>query len=115
MQLACHWNLAHAPVHCVVPTLIQEAGAGARPIEDKRAELASLPLAQLLDEPEVAEIRSIGDNTGCMKLKGAVPDYDGPPLADRWPLTAELASLADRWQIDPGRDLVEPTETFDRK
>ena len=33
IQLACQWNLAHEPVACVVPTLIQEVGAGARPIE----------------------------------------------------------------------------------
>ena len=43
IQLACQWNLAHAPVQCVAPTLIQEAGADARPVEDKRAELAALP------------------------------------------------------------------------
>ena len=30
IQLACQWNLAHEPVACVVPTLIQEAGPGAR-------------------------------------------------------------------------------------
>ena len=28
IQLACQWNLAHEPVACVVPTLIQEVGAG---------------------------------------------------------------------------------------
>jgi aryl-alcohol dehydrogenase-like predicted oxidoreductase len=106
MQLACQWNLAHGPVRCVAPTLIQEAGAQARPVEDKRAELASLPSALVLEDSEVAEIRAIGDNTGCMKLKGAAPDYDGPPVADRWPLTAELSSLADRWKIDPERDLA---------
>ena len=27
LQLACIWNLQHAPVQCVVPTLIQEPGA----------------------------------------------------------------------------------------
>ena len=43
MQLACQWNLAHPAVRCVAPTLIQEAGPAARPIEDKRAELAALP------------------------------------------------------------------------
>ena len=43
LQLACQWNLAHAPVACVAPTLVQEAGADARPVEDKRAELAALP------------------------------------------------------------------------
>jgi len=37
----CQWNLAHGPVACVAPTLIQEVGDGARPIEDKRAELAA--------------------------------------------------------------------------
>ena len=47
MQLACQWNLAHDPVACVAPTLIQEAGPGARPIEDKRAELAALPEQRL--------------------------------------------------------------------
>ena len=43
LQLACQWNLAHPAVACVVPTLIQEVGAGARPVESKRAELAALP------------------------------------------------------------------------
>ena len=41
LQLACAWNLAHEPVACVAPTLIQEPGDDARPIEDKRAELAA--------------------------------------------------------------------------
>ena len=49
MQLACQWNLAHEAVECVVPTLIQELGEGARPIEDKRAELAALPAEQRLE------------------------------------------------------------------
>ena len=35
-------------VECVVPTLIQEAGADARPIEEKRVELAALPAGQSL-------------------------------------------------------------------
>ena len=43
LQLACQWNLAHPAVRCVAPTLIQESGPDARPIEDKRAELAALP------------------------------------------------------------------------
>ncbi len=41
LQLACHWNLAHGPVKCVAPTLIQEPG-GTKTIEDKRAELAAV-------------------------------------------------------------------------
>ena len=72
MQLACQWNLAHDAVACAAPTVIQEAGPDARPIEDKRAELAALP-EQRLSDAQVAEIREIGDNRGSMALKGASP------------------------------------------
>jgi aryl-alcohol dehydrogenase-like predicted oxidoreductase len=106
LQLACQWNLAHAPVECVVPTLIQEAGGSARPVEQQRAELAALPSEALLSDEEVAEIRAIGDNTGCMALKGGVPDHDGEPRPDRWALDARLADVAGRWGIDPARDLA---------
>ncbi|MEA2226635.1 MAG: hypothetical protein QOF04_265 [Solirubrobacteraceae bacterium] len=106
MQLACQWNLAHEPVRCVVPTLIQEPGEDARRIEDKRAELAAVPADVLLDAEEVAAIRAIGDNTGRMTLKGASPQFAGEPQADRWPLDGELAELASRWAIDPERDLA---------
>jgi aryl-alcohol dehydrogenase-like predicted oxidoreductase len=106
LQLACQWNLAHEPVACVVPTLVQEAGPDARPVEDKRAELAALPAKVVLSEEEVAQLSAIGDNTGSMVLKGAALDHDGPPLPDRWPLAPELADLAARWSIDPARDLV---------
>jgi len=106
LQLACQWNLAHAPVRCVAPTLIQEAGPGAKPIEAKREELAALPAANLLSEDEVAALRAIGDNTGSMTLKGAAPDFDGDPRPDRWALTPQLAELAARWGIEPERDLV---------
>ncbi len=46
LQLACQWNLAHPAVACCAPTLIQEAGEHARPVEDKRAELAATPAAR---------------------------------------------------------------------
>lgn len=105
LQLACHWNLAHPAVRCVVPTLIQEAGAGARPIEDKRTELAALP-EQALEPADVEEIRRIGDNTGCMALKGASPAHEGEPLADAWPLSPELVAAGARWGVDPERDLL---------
>jgi aryl-alcohol dehydrogenase-like predicted oxidoreductase len=105
LQLACLWNLAHDPVECVVPTLIQEAGPAARPIEEKRAELAALPIESPLTADEVAEIRAIGDNHGSMLLKGATPDHEGEPRPDRWPLDRGLAELAERWGIDPERDL----------
>jgi aryl-alcohol dehydrogenase-like predicted oxidoreductase len=105
MQLACQWNLAHEAVECVVPTLIQEMGEGARPIEEKRAELAALPAEQLLSAEEVDEIRAIGDNAGCMALKGATPDHAGAERPDRWPIGERLAETAERWGIDPERDL----------
>ena len=105
LQLACAWNLAHPAVKCVVPTLIQEKGEGARPIEEKRAELAALPAEQRLSAEKVAEVRAIGDNTGCMALKGATPDHSGEERPDRWPVTPGLAEVGDRWGIDPDRDL----------
>jgi aryl-alcohol dehydrogenase-like predicted oxidoreductase len=110
MQLACQWNLAHPAVACVTPTLIQEAGEAARPIEDKRAELAALPAEQRLAEEDVREIRSIGDNSGCMALKGATPDHDGEERPDRWIVSPELAEVAQRWEIDPERDLRQAAE-----
>jgi aryl-alcohol dehydrogenase-like predicted oxidoreductase len=105
MQLACAWNLAHDAVECVVPTLIQEAGPGPRTVEDKRAELASVPAIPPLSDAEVAAVRSIGDNRGCMALKGGVPDHDGEERPDRWELSPELAAVGARWGIEPERDL----------
>jgi aryl-alcohol dehydrogenase-like predicted oxidoreductase len=105
IQLACEWNLAHPAVACAAPTLIQEAGERARPIEDKRAELAAVPTSDPLDEAEVAAIRAIGDNRGSMGLKGASPEHEGPPRPDRWPLSDELAEVGRRWGIDPASDL----------
>ena len=103
--LACQWNLAHDAVACTAPTLIQEAGPGARTIESKRAELAAVPAEQRLTEAEVAEIRAIGDNAGSMALKGASPEHEGAERADRWPLDERLAETARRWSIDPDGDL----------
>jgi aryl-alcohol dehydrogenase-like predicted oxidoreductase len=105
LQLACHWNLQHRGVACVAPTLIQEAGPGAKPVEAKRAELAAVR-GSVLSADEVAELRAIGDNTGSMTLKGAAPDYEGDPLPDRWRMTPELSAVAGRWGIEPARDLT---------
>ena len=105
LQLACVWNLAHAGVECVVPTLIQEAGPGAKPIESKRDELAAVPAERVLSDAEVDEIRRIGDNRGSMLLKGGTPDHEGGELPDRWEVGPDLAAVAERWAIDPDRDL----------
>ncbi len=107
LQLACQWNLAHAGVACAVPTLIQEAFPGARPIESQRDELAGTPAEVMLAEHEVAAIRAAGDNTGCMALKGASPDHEGDERPDRWALLPHHAELAARWGIDPAADLAQ--------
>ena len=115
LQLACAWNLAHPAVECVVPTLIQEAGPSARPIEEKEAELAALEAGVRLEAGEVAAIRAIGDNTGCMTLKGASPEHEGPERPDRWELSPRLADVARRWDIHPetalARGIVEASST----
>jgi aryl-alcohol dehydrogenase-like predicted oxidoreductase len=107
IQLACQWNLGHEAVACVVPTLIQEAGPDARPVEDKRAEVAALPSDLRLTDADVAEIRSIGDNTGCMALKGGNPAHAGDARPDRWELDPHLEEVARRWGIDPELDLTQ--------
>jgi aryl-alcohol dehydrogenase-like predicted oxidoreductase len=106
IQLACQWNLAHPAVECVAPTLIQEVGEEARPIEEKRAELAALPSEQRIGEGEREAIRAIGDNTGSMTLKGANPQYEGAEQPDRWGLDEDLVAVGERWGIAPDRDLV---------
>jgi aryl-alcohol dehydrogenase-like predicted oxidoreductase len=107
IQLACQWNLGHEPVACAVPTLIQEIGSRARPVQDKRAELAALPVEMMLSAADVDAIRSLGDNTGCMALKGGSPDHTGESRPDRWALDQRLAEVADRWGIEPERDLTQ--------
>jgi aryl-alcohol dehydrogenase-like predicted oxidoreductase len=107
IQLACQWNLAHQAVACVAPTLIQEVGPDARSIEDKRAELAALPRDLLLSADELETIRTLGDNTGCMALKGASPRFEGEEQPDRWSLEPRLLDVARRWRIEPERDLVQ--------
>jgi aryl-alcohol dehydrogenase-like predicted oxidoreductase len=106
IQLACQWNLAHPAVECVVPTLIQESGPEARPIEEKRIELAALPAGQRLSAEDVVQIRAIGDNSGCMALKGGSPEHEGEDRPDRWALDRDLAAVGERWGIDPVRDLA---------
>ncbi len=105
LQLACGWNLQHAAVRSVVPTLIQEVGDEAKPIEAKLDELAALPELRL-DDTELRRIAEVGDNTGCMALKGAHPDHKGHPEPDRWPLSVDLMQTARRWGVDPMIDLV---------
>ena len=105
LQFACIWNLNQKAVECVTPTLIQELGASSKPIERKVEELASLPEIRLTAE-ELAFITLVGDNAGCMHLKGASRAHNAPPVADQWGLTPELEAVGQRWGINPDRDLV---------
>jgi aryl-alcohol dehydrogenase-like predicted oxidoreductase len=105
LQLACTWNLHQPAVHSVIPTLIQELGEGARPIASKVDELAALKAIRLTPD-ELSAIARIGDNTGCMALKGANRRHVGSALPDQWELDSNLEALAARWQIDPDIDLA---------
>ena len=105
LQLACLWNLSQTRVKSVAPTLIQEAGDSAKQIEDKLDELASMPEVQFTDE-EIERIREIGDNKGCMALKGGNPQYEGEPIADRWELNPDLEGIGETWGIKPKEDLI---------
>jgi aryl-alcohol dehydrogenase-like predicted oxidoreductase len=110
LQLACLWNLSHEPVRSVIPTLIQEAGSNAKPIETKVDELAALStdprLRNLSLTSEERDLMGrLGNNKGCMNLKGANPAHTGEPEADHWSLRPELVEIGRRWGIDPDRDL----------
>jgi aryl-alcohol dehydrogenase-like predicted oxidoreductase len=105
LQLASLWTLSQPAVHSVIPTLVQEHGDAAKPYEKKVDELASLPDVKLSAD-ELQQILEIGNNKGCMELKGGNPSHAGEPLPDRWSMTSELAEVGKRWGIEPARDLV---------
>ncbi len=109
LQLACAWNLSQAPVKSVIPTLMQEVdqvnGVTPKTMEQKIDELAALPTVTL-SEDEISLILEIGNNKGCMELKGGSPGHTGDPLPDRWPLNDDLLEIAARWKIEPAKDLT---------
>jgi aryl-alcohol dehydrogenase-like predicted oxidoreductase len=99
IQLASLWNLAHPSVESVVPTYIQEAGDAAMPIEDKIRELAALPSGNPLTPEEVESIRGMGDNTGCMLLKGASKRHASSERPDEWAMRPDLLEIGERWRL----------------
>jgi aryl-alcohol dehydrogenase-like predicted oxidoreductase len=100
LQLASLWDLAHEPVKSVVPTLIQEAYEGAKSINSKVEELASLPETNPLTPEEVKFITEVGDNTGCMKLKGASERHLGQDSRpDEWAIREDLLQVSTRWGL----------------
>lgn len=106
IQLACQWDLAHVPVACCAPTLIQELEPARKTVEQQRRELAATPRELVLTAEEVAEIAEIGENAGSMALKGGSAAHEGDETPDRWPLHDDLRDVAERYGIVPERDLV---------
>ncbi len=92
-------------MHSVIPTIIQEADPKSKPIEAKVDELAALPDIKL-SEDECRYIAEVGNNKGCMALKGANRSHTGEPEADHWGLNPDLEAVGKRWGIDPDKDLV---------
>ena len=105
LQLACVWCWQQPAVQCVVPTLMQEVGEGTKSVETKLEELAGTPDVTLTPE-ELEVIARVGENRGCMLLKGASAQHVGEPLPDQWKLSDELRALGERWRIDPQKDLA---------
>jgi aryl-alcohol dehydrogenase-like predicted oxidoreductase len=105
LQLACLWNLAQPGIKSVIPTLIQEIDPKSKSIEVKVDEFAALPEVRLSAE-DMKFIATIGNNKGCMHLKGGNRGHSGEPEADKWGLTPDLEAVAQRWGIDPAQDLV---------
>lgn len=105
LQLACLWNLSQPGVKSVIPTLIQEIGDKTKTIETKVDELAQLSELKL-SEDELDLIARIGNNKGCMELKGANRSHTGEVQPDRWGISSDHEGVAKRWGIDPDKDLV---------
>lgn len=99
LQFACQYDLCQEPVKCVAPTFIQEAGENAVSIEDKIRDFAALPEENLLSAEEIEEISKIGDNTGCMSLKGASNRHTEQLRPDEWPMREELLAVGDKWGL----------------
>jgi len=60
---------------------------------------------------EIEEVARIGNNKGCMDLKGGNPGHAGEALPDRWSLNGDLEAVAKRWAIDPASDLAYAHQT----
>ena len=106
LQLSCAWTLAQPAVACVAPTLIQEAGPPRRRSRPSAPSSPPCPASRCSTQAELDAIAAIGDNTGCMKLKGASPVHEGEERPDAWPLDDELREIGRRFGIEADRDLV---------
>ncbi len=105
LQLSCQWNRSQSNVEAVVPTLIQEKDPNAKSLEAQLDELVGIADLKTLSEEEVSKISEIGNNKGCMALKGGSRQYQGPPQGDQWHISDKNNDVAKRWGIEPDRDL----------
>lgn len=99
LQFAAVVNLSQPAVASVVPTFVQETGDQARPIEEKITEFAKLPTEVRLSDEDLAEVLKIGDNTGCMALKGASQRHQTSERPDEWPMRDDLLEVAERYAL----------------
>ena len=107
LQLACQWNLAHAAVHCVAPTLIQEAGRRRAADRGQARRARRRPRRGRAHAP-MRSRRSARSATTPARWRSRAPrpSTRATPQPDRWSITAELTAVAGRWGIDPQRTLA---------
>ena len=106
LQLSCLWNLSQPGVKSVIPTLIQEVGEKAKPIEKKVDELAALPEIKFTDE-EKEFILMVGNNKGCMELKGSNRAHVGESRCLTAGASRKITKIAAKqWGVDPDGDLA---------
>lgn len=98
LQYAANWNLSHPAVKCVIPTFVQEPGHDARSIESKIEEMAQLSIVKLPPQ-EIETVRQLGDNTGCMLLKGASQRHTVSERYDEWPMRSDLLQIARAYKL----------------
>lgn len=93
MQMSVAWALSQPSVSHVTPTLIREKDEDMQAVMERIDELVQTPVCHF-SEAELTRISDIGDNQGCMPLKGASDRYEHGNRPDEWPLRPELQVIA---------------------
>ena len=108
MQLACQWNLAHPAVSCVVPSLIQELGGGARGPWRTSGPSSPRCRPQIVLSPHRRSTRSGAWATTPARWRSRAPARctAGRSAPTPGALDERLGEVAARWGIAPERDLA---------
>ena len=93
IQFSLAWALSLDAVKHVTPTVIREKGETMKHVTKRIEEMATTP-ATTLTSQEMSIIQKIGDNTGCMPLKGASTRHQHGVRPDEWPLRPKLNQIA---------------------